>query len=224
MKKYQETVGKIQQSGLKQISGKTAFDLYQTYGFPIELTHEIAKENNLTVNNNEFEKEKKHHQELSRKGAKQKFTGGLADNTEETTKLHTATHLLHQSLRNILGNHVEQKGSNITSERLRFDFSHPEKMTEEQKIKVEEEVNKNIKKDLPMTMEIVSVDEAKKQGALALFEDKYQDQVKLYKAGDYSVEVCGGPHVETTGVLGQFKIKKEESVGRGLRRIKAILE
>lgn len=205
------------------LSGKAAFDLYQTYGFPIELTVEVAKEKGFDVDVDGFEKEKKKHQELSRQGAEQKFAGGLADHSEETTKLHTATHLLHQALRNVLGSHVQQRGSNITEKRLRFDFSHSEKLTEQQKQQIEDEVNGIIKKDLPVTMEMTTVDDAKKQGALALFEDKYEDKVKLYKVGDYSVEVCGGPHVEHTGLLGTFKIKKEESVGRGLRRIKAVL-
>ncbi|KKP69279.1 hypothetical protein A2X44_02725 [candidate division CPR3 bacterium GWF2_35_18] len=215
---------KLITDNLKKISGKQVFDLYQSYGFPIELTVELAEEKGLDVDFVEFEKEKQKHQEISREGAKQKFSGGLADQSEQTTKLHTATHLLHQALRNILGEHVKQSGSNITPERLRFDFSHPEKMTPEQITKVEAEVNSVIQKDIPITMEITTVPEAKKAGALALFEDKYQDKVKLYKVGYYSVEVCGGPHVEHTGILGKFRIKKEEGIGRGLRRIKAVLE
>lgn len=214
---------KINTEGLKVINGKQVFDLYQSYGFPLELTVELAEEKSLKVDHEGFEKEKEKHQALSRAGAKQKFCGGLVDHSEQTTKLHTATHLLHQALRHVLGAHVKQAGSNITPERLRFDFSHPEKMTPEQLQKVEAEVNSVIERELPISMEITTVPEAKKFGALALFEDKYQDKVKLYRVGDYSIEVCAGPHVGCTGELGHFRIIKEESVGRGLRRIKANL-
>ena len=216
-------VGTIRELSLQNISGQQAFDLYQSYGFPLELTVELATEKGLTVDLAGFQAEKEKHQALSREGAKQKFAGGLADHTVETTKLHTATHLLHQALRHVLGDHVKQAGSNITGERLRFDFSHPDKLTEEQITKIESEVNLVIESDLPVTMEVTTVPEAKAQGALALFEGKYQDKVKLYKVGDYSVEVCGGPHVEHTSELGHFKISKQENIGRGLRRVKAML-
>jgi len=219
-----EKTGKV----INQISGKQAFKLYDTYGFPLEMTLELANENGLTVDVNDFDIAFKHHQELSRVGAEQKFKGGLADTSEISTKYHTATHLLHTALRKVLGNHVEQRGSNITTERLRFDFSHPEKMTEEQKKKVEDLVNDAIAKNYPVSFEEMSVADAKKQGAIGLFEDKYGAMVKVYTIGSdkdvFSKEICGGPHIENTGVLGKFKIIKEEAVSAGVRRIKAVLE
>lgn len=208
----------------KKISGKEAFILFSTYGFPIEMTQEIANEKALEVDIKEFEKEMKQHQELSRTASEGKFKGGLADAGEENIKLHTATHLLHAALRKVLGDHVEQRGSNITSERLRFDFSHAEKMTDDEKKQVEDLVNDWISKDLEIVCEEMSFDDAKKQGAIGLFEDKYGDKVKLYTISDISCELCGGPHVKKTGELGSFKIKKEESSSSGIRRIKAILE
>ncbi|MGC8834728.1 MAG: alanine--tRNA ligase, partial [Armatimonadota bacterium] len=207
-----------------RISGEDAFHLYDTFGFPIELTIELAAERGLLVDREGYEEHFRRHQELSRAGAEQKFKGGLADYSEETTKLHTATHLLHQALRDVLGPHVQQKGSNITPERLRFDFSHPQKMTPEEIAAVERIVNEKIQANLPVTMEITTVEDAKARGALALFTDRYGEQVKLYKIGDYSLEVCGGPHVEYTGQLGRFRIVKEEASGAGVRRIRAILE
>lgn len=219
-----EKTGKL----INTISGKQAFKLYDTYGFPLEMTMELANENGLTVDVNDFDIAFKHHQELSRAGAEQKFKGGLADTTESSTKYHTATHLMHSALRKVLGNHVEQRGSNITADRMRFDFSHPEKMTEEQKQQVEDLVNDAIAKNYPVSFEEMSVEEAKKQGAMGLFEDKYGSSVKVYTVGSgkdvFSKEICGGPHVENTGVLGKFKIVKEEAVSSGVRRIKAILE
>ncbi|MBD3311185.1 MAG: alanine--tRNA ligase [Candidatus Magasanikbacteria bacterium] len=219
------------------ISGLEAFDLYQTYGFPVEMTVELAKEKGLEVDLKNFEIEMEKHQELSRKGAEQRFKGGLADQGEETKRLHTATHLLHAALRKILGEHVEQRGSNITADRLRFDFSHPEKLTPEQKQEVEDLVNAAIKKDYPVSFQEMTVDEAKEQGAIGLFEDKYGAKVKVYTIGDpdgapeassqsetFSREICGGPHVSHTGELGHFRIKKETSSSAGIRRIKAILE
>jgi alanyl-tRNA synthetase len=165
---------------------------------------------------------------LSRQGAEQKFNGGLADNSEQTTRLHTATHLLHAALRKILGEHVAQKGSNITAERLRFDFSHPDKLTEEQKQAAEKMVNQVIQENLPVTCQEMTVEEAKNKGALGLFNQKYGDKVKVYTVGDdknpYSREICGGPHAQNTGELGVFKIKKEEASSAGIRRIKAVLE
>lgn len=212
-----------------KISGEEAFILFSTYGFPLELTLELALEENISVDENGFWTEFKKHQEVSRRGAEQKFKGGLADDNEMTRKYHTATHLLHQALREVLGKEVQQKGSNITAERLRFDFTYPEKMTDEQKAQVEELVNKKIKEDLPVQNVTMNKDEALKTGALHFFGDKYGDTVSVYYIGDsidsaFSKEFCGGPHVDHTGNLGKFKIKKEESVSAGTRRIKAILE
>ncbi len=210
------------------ISGKQAFKLYDTYGFPLEMTMELANEHGLTVDVNDFDIAFKRHQDLSRAGAEQKFKGGLADNSEISTKYHTATHLLHASLRKVLGDHVAQRGSNITADRMRFDFSHPEKMTDKQKQQVEDMVNEVIVKNYPVTFAEMSVEEAKKQNAIGLFEDKYGALVKVYTVGNdkdfFSKEICGGPHVENTRVLGKFKIVKEEAVSSGVRRIKAVLE
>lgn len=207
------------------VNGKIAFDLYQSYGFPIELTEELAQERGFKIDKKEFEEEFKKHQELSRTASAGAFKGGLADHSDEVVKYHTATHLLHKALRETLGDHVEQKGSNLTAERLRFDFSHPQKMTPEELKKVEDRVNEIIKKDLPVHFEMLSVEEAKKRGAIGLFEEKYKglgEKVKVYFIGDYSAEICGGPHVEHTGQIGSFKIAKEEAVAAGIRRIKAV--
>lgn len=219
------------------LSGKEVFDLYQSYGFPIEMTDELALENGIKIDLPGFEAEMKKHQDLSRVGAEQKFKGGLANQDEMSVKYHTATHLLHAALRQVLGKYVEQKGSNITAERLRFDFSYPAKMTEEEKQKVEELVNYAISRNYPVVCEEETVAEAKKKGAIGLFEEKYGNKVKVYTVGDlnqevgahlntlaFSREICGGPHVENTGVLGHFKIIKEEASSAGIRRIKAILE
>jgi alanyl-tRNA synthetase len=210
----------------KSISGEDAFNLYQSYGFPLEVTHELAHEQGLEVDRAAFAAEFKKHQDLSRQGAEKKFAGGLADHSVETTKLHTATHLLHQALRQVLGDHVEQKGSNITAERLRFDFSHGQKMTPEQIKQVEDIVNEQIKRDLPVKAEQLTVEEAKARGAIGLFEDKYAQiggKINVYFMGDFSKEICGGPHVEHTGQLGGIKIQKEEASSAGVRRIKATL-
>ncbi|MFA5946737.1 MAG: alanine--tRNA ligase [Patescibacteria group bacterium] len=210
----------------KAISGEDAFNLYQSYGFPLEVTHELAHEQGQEVDREAFAAEFKKHQDLSRQGAEKKFAGGLADHSVETTRLHTATHLLHQALRNVLGDHVEQRGSNITAERLRFDFSHNTKMTPEEIAKVEAIVNEQIKKDMTVTAAQLSVEEAKASGAIGLFEDKYANiggKINVYTIGDFSKEICGGPHVQHTGELGGFKIQKEEAVSSGVRRIKAIL-
>jgi len=222
---------------IKVISGKQAFKLYDTYGFPLEMTQELALENSLTVDVEGFQKAFEEHQAKSRAGAEQKFKGGLADHSEMSTKYHTATHLLHATLLKILGPHAMQRGSNITQERMRFDFAHPQKLTPEQIKQAEDLVNAAIKKDYSVTWQEMSFEEAKKLGAIGLFEDKYESKVKVYTVGDthlaatadpasptYSREVCGGPHVEHTGVLGKFKIVKEEAVSAGVRRIKAILE
>jgi len=194
------------------ISGHDAFVLYSTYGFPIEMTEELAEEKNLIVDRDAFETENKKHQDLSRTASAGMFKGGLADQSEATTKLHTAAHLLDEALRLVLGDHVEQKGSNITAERLRFDFSHPDKMTNEEKQKVEEIVNKAIADDLPVQFEEMSIEDAKAQGALGVFESKYGEKVKVYFIGEvgniFSKEICGGPHVERTGDLGLLRLKK----------------
>jgi alanyl-tRNA synthetase len=208
----------------KIMSGRLAFKLYDTYGFPIELTEELAGENGMTVNRPEFDEAFKKHQELSRAGAEQTFKGGLADQSEQTTKYHTATHLLQQALRMVLGEHVAQKGSNITSERMRFDFSHPAPMTDEEVARVQSIVNEQIGRDLPVTMEMMSLEDAKKSGATALFGEKYEAVVKVYSIGDFSKEVCGGPHVDRIGKLGKFVIQKEQSSSAGVRRIRAVLE
>jgi alanyl-tRNA synthetase len=206
------------------MSGRLAFKLYDTYGFPIELTEELALEQGLKVNREEFDEAFKIHQELSRAGGEQVFRGGLQDHGEIATRYHTATHLLHKALRMALGNHVAQKGSNITVERMRFDFSHGAPMTAEELKRVEEIVNEQIKRDLPVTVEVMSLDEAKASGAIALFGEKYESRVKVYSIGDFSREVCGGPHVEHTGIMGRFKILKEQSSAAGVRRIRAVLE
>lgn len=215
----------FEKSGKKitEISGKQAFKLYDTYGFPIEMTIEEAQKHQLTVDKEGFTKAFEEHQTLSRAGAEEKFKGGLQDNSEATTKLHTATHLLHAALRKVLGDHVNQKGSNITSERLRFDFSHPDKMTDEQRAEVEKYVNDAITSNAKVICTTVTVDEAKKLGAIGLFESKYGENVKVYDMSPWSKEICGGPHVENLGQLGKFKILKEESSSAGVRRIKAIL-
>ncbi|TAK03755.1 alanine--tRNA ligase [Patescibacteria group bacterium] len=238
--KEEEKFGRTLEKGLREfeklfaregkVTGDDAFVLYSTYGFPLELTEELAKDKGQNVDRAAFEAEFRKHQDLSRAGAEQKFTGGLADSSAECARLHTATHLLHQALREVLGPHVAQKGSNITRERLRFDFSHPEKMTTEQVRRVEEIVNDAIRRDLPVRYEILDIEEAKRRGAIGLFEDKYAElggKIKVYFVGDQaqggvaSAEVCGGPHVEHTGELKAFTIQKEEAVASGVRRIKA---
>ena len=223
-KEFAKILPHLVKNNQKILSGRLAFKLYDTYGFPIEMTVELAKENELEVDMNGYKKAFDKHQELSRVGAEKKFKGGLADNSEATTAFHTATHMLHEALRRVLGNHVEQRGSNITAERLRFDFSHPEKMTPEQIKKVEDMINNEIAKKHEITMEEMSVDEAKAKGAQGLFESKYGAKVKVYSVGDFSTEICGGPHIKNTSELGKFKIKKEQSSSSGVRRIKAILE
>ena len=234
MRQEEEKFNLTLENGLKEfekfqtVSGKDAFNLYQTYGFPIEVTEELAKEKGITVDAEEFKKELEKHQELSRTASAGMFKGGLADNSEKTTKLHTAAHLMLAGLRKVLGPDVYQKGSNITAERLRFDFSCKGKMTGEQIKDVENFVNGIIKEDVPVVCQEASLEKAKEMGAMGVFESKYGEKVKFYTvgAGDetYSKEICGGPHVEHTGVMGHFKIQKEESSSAGVRRIKAILE
>jgi alanyl-tRNA synthetase len=209
--------------------GTDPFTLWTSYGFPIELTIELAKEKGQVVDVEDFKNKMKSHQELSSAGAEQKFKGGLAGTGEMETKYHTATHLLHQALRDVLGTEVSQKGSNITSERLRFDFAFPRKMTDEEKKKVEDIVNEKIALKLPMQKIVLKKEDALKTGALHFFGDKYGDEVNVYFIGNniesaYSKEFCGGPHVTNIGELGHFKIAKEEAVSAGVRRIKAALE
>ena len=205
-----------------------AFVLFSSYGFPIDMTVELGKQKGITVDEEKFKEEFKKHQELSRAGAEQKFKGGLAGTGEVETRYHTATHLLHQALRDVLGPTVQQKGSNITAERLRFDFTHPQKMTDEEKKQVEDIVNEKIAQKLPMQKVVMKKEDAEKTGALHFFGDKYGDEVSVYFIGDslesaYSKEFCGGPHVANIGELGTFKIAKEEAVSAGVRRIKAVL-
>jgi alanyl-tRNA synthetase len=205
------------------VSGSNASLMYRSFGFPIEIIKDMAEEQGKRVDMAGFEKEGKIHEELSRTASAGKFKGGLSDHSDMSVKYHTATHLLHKALRTVLGEHVLQKGSNITPERLRFDFSHPDKMTPEQIKQVEDMINEQIKRDLVVTREEMSVEQAKERGALGLFEHKYGDTVSVYTVGDFSCEICGGPHVEHTGTLGTFKITKEESASAGVRRIKAVL-
>jgi alanyl-tRNA synthetase len=223
-KKFAKVVESCNSNKIRIIDGKTVFNLYDTFGFPPEITAELAKEKGLSIDLEEYESLFKKHQQLSRQGAANKFKGGLADNTEETTALHTATHILHRALQIILGEHALQRGSNITKERLRFDFSHPQKLTKEELHKVEDLVNKVINEGLPVKCEEMTLEEAKASNAKGLFSDKYGSIVKVYSIGDFSKEICGGPHVENTSKLGYFKIVKEESASAGVRRIKAILQ
>ena len=222
-KEFEKAVEKAKQENKNIIDGQTIFKLYETYGFPPEITADLAREKGFEIDTTEFDKLFKEHQEKSRMGSEQKFKGGLAEQNEITIAYHTATHLLHKALQIVLGDHAKQKGSNITTERLRFDFSHPEKMTKEQLKQVEDIVNEQIARDLPVTCEEMTLEEAKASGATGLFENKYGEKVKVYTIGDFSKEICGGPHVSHTGELGHFTIKKEESSSAGVRRIKAIL-
>ena len=223
-KEFQKLIDRVPPHITKKvISGKNAFNLYETYGFPLELTVEMAREQGFEVDVEGFQAAYVKHQELSRAGAEQKFKGGLADHSEETAKLHTATHLLQAALRKVLGDHVEQRGSNITAERLRFDFSHPDKVTPEQLAEAERLVNEAIQRKLPVDCREMSVEEARAEGAMGLFGNKYSDVVKVYTMGDVSKEICGGPHASNTGDLVCFKILKEESSSRGVRRIKAVI-
>ena len=223
-KEFLKEIEDVKRQGKTKIEGKMVFRLYDTYGFPPEVTEELATENGMTIDKAEFEKLFKEHQEKSRAGAEHKFKGGLASTGEMETKYHTATHLLNAALRVVLGSHVHQKGSNITEERMRFDFSHPTKMTDEEKKKVEDLINEWIQQAIPVEHLEMKKDEAIKMGAEAMFIEKYGDIVSVYKIGDVSIELCGGPHVSNTSELGHFKIKKEESSSSGVRRIKAILE
>ncbi|KKQ06803.1 MAG: Alanine-tRNA ligase, partial [Candidatus Moranbacteria bacterium GW2011_GWF1_36_4] len=224
--KFRQTLEK----GLKEfnkltlITGKDAFNLYQSYGFPLEMTEELAKEKNFAVNKKDFEDEFKKHQELSRTASAGKFKGGLADSGEETVKLHTVAHLLLAALREVLGEEIYQKGSNITAERLRFDFNYPEKLTAEQLKQVEDLVNRKIEEKIEVEMVEMPKNKALEKVKVSFDSSKYGDVVKVYSIGDFSAELCGGPHAGNTGELGHFKIKKEESSSAGVRRIKAVLE
>lgn len=223
--KFRETLAR----GLKEFEkGTDPFVLFTTYGFPIELTLELADEKGLKIDRNAFVKQMNEHKALSRAGAEQKFKGGLADTSEMSVKYHTTTHMLNSALREVLGEHVSQKGSNITEERLRFDFIHGEKMTDEEKAEVERIVNEKIKAGLPVSSKEVTIEEARAENAIGVFGDKYDERVTVYSIGEgddtFSKEICGGPHVENTNTLGTFRITKEESVSFGVRRIKAVLE
>ena len=209
---------------LKTIRGDKAFRLFDTYGFPLELTKEMAEEMGYTVDENGFKEAFEKHQQASKSQEKGVAKGGLVEQTEETTRLHTACHLLQAALRKVIGNTVFQKGSNITPERLRFDFSCDRAMTPEEIQKTEDLVNQAIQADIPIKCSTMTPEEAKKAGALGVFDSKYGDQVTVYKIGDVSHEICGGPHVKHTGELGTFKIVKEQSSSSGVRRIKAILQ
>ncbi len=227
----EEKFAKTLAKGLKEFEkSEDAFVLFTTYGFPLELTQEVAKEKGKEIDVEKFKQQFKKHQELSRTASEGMFKSGLAGHSEQEIKYHTATHLLLAALRKVLGSHVFQKGSNINPERLRLDFSHPGKMTEEQKKQVEKLVNEKISENLTVFSEEISVEEAKNKGAVGVFEHKYGEKVKVYSIGapadsdtTFSKEICAGPHVDKIGILGKFKIIKEEAVSAGVRRIKAVL-
>ena len=219
LKEFKKITGSTQQI----INAKDAFMLYQSFGFPLEMTTELAKEKGLEVDEEGFKKEYGLHQGISRIGAEKKFKGGLGEVSEVTTRIHTATHILNQALRDVINPKIQQKGSNITPERLRFDFNYDAKLTESQVKDIENEVNRVISLRLPVERKEMSLEDAKNLGAQAMFKDKYADKVSVYIIGDYSKEVCAGPHVSNTSEIGRFKIIKEESVAAGIRRIKAII-
>ena len=224
LRRVEKAVQRLRASGADEISGEEAFDLYETYGFPLPLTVELAGEHGMRVDESGFTHAYEAHQALSRQNAEKKFKGGLADQSEGTTRLHTASHLLQQALRQVLGPEVHQMGSNITPERLRFDFACPDRLSDDQLVEVERLVNGAIQADLAVSMAVMPLNEAVAGGALAFFGEKYCEQVKVYSIGDFSKEVCGGPHVNHTGELGHFKIVKQDAVGTGVRRIRAVLE
>ncbi len=224
IKEFEKLIARVPEHvAKKSISGKNAFFLYETYGLPLELTSEMAGERGFTVDHAGFHDAFAKHQELSRKGAEQKFKGGLADNSDLTADLHTATHLMHAALRQLLGDSVEQRGSNITAERLRFDFSYPDRVPDDVLAKVESMVNDAINAAIPVECREMTVEQAKDSGAIGLFGDRYGEIVKVYTIGNRSKEICGGPHAVCTAAMGKFKILKEESSSRGVRRIKAVL-
>ena len=223
LREFEKLEEGLHQRGETVLAGEAVFRLFDTFGFPPALTAELARERGLSIDLDSFNTLFKQHQERSRLANQEKFAGGLADHSERTMRLHTATHLLQQALRDVLGTHVRQMGSNITPERLRFDFSHPRKLTPGEIQRVEEIVNQQIQRNLQTTMEIMPFQQALAQGALAFFGERYGDLVKVYKIGDYSMEVCGGPHVQHTGSMGRFHIIKAESIGQGVQRIRASL-
>lgn len=222
-REFHKVVAKLKQENKTMIDGYTIFKLYETYGFPPEVTSDLAKEQGFAIDMTEFDRLFKEHQEKSRQGSEQKFKGGLAEQNEQTTKYHTATHLLNAALKVVISQDIHQKGSNITTERMRFDFSCDHKLTEEEKQKVEDLVNEWIKQNLPVTIETMKKEEAVASGAECMFIEKYPDEVTVYTIGTVSKEICGGPHVTHTGELGHFTIKKEEASSAGVRRIKATL-
>ena len=223
-KEFEKEMNKAKEQGKTRIDGKVVFKLYDTYGFPPEVTSELAQENNMTVDMKEFDELFKAHQEKSRMGSEQKFKGGLAEQNDTTIAYHTATHLLNAALKVVLGPETHQRGSNITIDRMRFDFNCDHKMTDEEKKQTEDLVNKWIQDAIPVTVEEMKKEEAVKSGAECMFIEKYPEVVTVYTIGDVSKELCGGPHVKNTSELGKFKIKKEEASSAGVRRIKAILE
>ena len=222
-REFEKVADRTRKAGKKVIDTESVFNLYETYGFPPEMTLELAKENDLDVDMSDYQKLFEEHQAKSRMGSDQKFKGGLASTGEIETKYHTATHLLNAALKVVLGDHVHQMGSNITPDRMRFDFSHPAKMTDEEKQKTEDLVNKWIEEGLDVIVEEMPKEDAVKSGAECMFIERYPDVVTVYSIGEISKELCGGPHVKNTSELGKFKIKKEESSSAGVRRIKAIL-
>lgn len=224
LKKLTQLFSQLEKEKKKILPGEQAFWLYESFGFPLELIEEEAFRQGFGLEKKGFWEKQKEHQQKSRQRADERFRGGLADSSKEAVAYHTATHLLHQALRQILGSHVSQVGSAITKERLRFDFTHPAALTEEEIRKIEEMVNKVISQDLPVRMEVVSLEESRRRGALSFFKDRYPKKVKVYSIGGFSKEVCGGPHVESTGQLGRFFILKQESCGSGKRRIYAKLD
>ncbi|HEU5375682.1 MAG TPA: alanine--tRNA ligase [Ktedonobacteraceae bacterium] len=223
LKEFQKLKESLGQRGETVVPGEAVFHLFDTFGFPPSLTAELAQEQGLSADLDGFDVLFKQHQGRSRQANQGKFTGGLADHSERTTHLHTATHLLHQALRDVLGTHVHQMGSNITPQRLRFDFSHPQRLTSEEIQHIEEIVNQQIQLDLQVIVEVMPLQQARDQGALAFFGECYGDPVKVYKVGDYSMEVCGGPHVQHTGSMGRFRITKAETIGQSVQRVRADL-
>ncbi len=223
-REFDKVASRAKANGKDTIETESVFTLYETYGFPPEMTEELAHEQGLKVDMSDYQRLFKEHQDKSRLGSDQKFKGGLASSGEMETKYHTATHLLNAALKVVVSKDCHQRGSNITEERMRFDFNCDHKLTDEEKKAVEDLVNEWIEKDLPVTFETVKKEEAVKSGAECMFIEKYPDDVTVYTIGDVSKEICGGPHVTNTGVLGHFKIKKEEASSAGIRRIKAVLE
>ena len=223
-REFNKVINRLKNQGINVIDGKTIFNLYETYGFPPEVTKDLAIENGFKADLSKFDELFKEHQDKSRMGSDQKFKGGLAEQNEKTISYHTATHLLNAALKKVIGENSHQRGSNITTERMRFDFNCDHKLTDEEKKKVEDLVNEWIKEDLPVTVETMKKEDALKSGAECMFIEKYPEEVTVYTIGDVSKELCGGPHVKHTGELGHFKITKEEASSQGVRRIKAILE